>query len=362
MSVNDHLNQSFWDTYQSLIEHPKIKKFQEEFQSLKTQAIDPEIWDKPKKAGKINQKLKAYEKDIDLVTQLKSIVENYNLAKELEDQQAMEQYAKQAIESLAEVENMLLFDGKYDDRGIVMNIHSGAGGVDAQDWARMLADMYQNFFRHMDWQSTIIDISLTEEGGIKFISLDVQGYNVYGYMQTEIGVHRLVRISPFNSGGTRETSFAQVEILPQGLDEDSKIQEIQEDELKWDYFMASGKGGQSVNTTYSAVRLTHIPTGIVVSCQNERDQRQNKNQALKYLKNKLAALEIQKQQEHTQEVRGELKANEFGSQIRNYVLHPYKLVKDTRTGWETSDTDSIINHGLLLPLILDVKKFMTKNL
>jgi peptide chain release factor 2 len=305
---------------------------------------------------KINQELSQLNKQLEPIIQIQEVLENYQIAKELADIESQQILNKEIFKLLSEVQNILLFDGKYDDRGVIMSLYAGAGGVDAQDWTRMLLHAYQTFAKKMSWESELVNLSLSEEGGVKSVTLEISGYNVYGYLQTEIGVHRLVRISPFNSGGTRETSFAQVEILPKDLDKDLEMAEIQESDLKWDYFMSSGKGGQSVNTTYSAVRLSHLPTKTVVTCQNQRDQQQNKAQALKYLKNKLAAIEIQKKQEHQTKVRGELKANEFGSQIRNYVLHPYKMIKDLRSGFEITDIDSVLVYGDFLPLIISVKK------
>jgi len=208
----------------------------------------------------------------------------------------------------------------------------------------------------MNWEVNLISLSNGEEGGVKSATIEVRGLQSYGYLKEEAGVHRLVRISPFNSGGTRETSFALVEVIPDNVIDEVEAFEIKEEDLKWDTFMAGGKGGQSVNTTYSAVRVTHLPTKIVVVCQNERNQIQNRQIALKHLKNKLAVLEVQKHQELKKELRGEFHSPEWGSQIRNYVLHPYKLVKDTRSGFETTNVDKILEQGELLEIIWSVKK------
>jgi peptide chain release factor 2 len=232
---------------------------------------------------------------------------------------------------------------KYDNHDAIISIHAGAGGVDAQDWAEMLLRMYLRYFETKKFKVAIVDESRGSEAGIKSVVLEISGPYVYGYLKSEAGVHRLVRQSPFNSTHTRETSFALVEILPVIHQGEFKINM---DEIDIEAKTSRGHGGQSVNTTYSAIRATHKPTGISVTIQNERSQSQNKEQALKILTAKLAHLEEQRQQEEKLKIRGEFHSAEWGNQIRSYVLHPYKLVKDHRTNYETSDAAGVLEGNL----------------
>lgn len=234
-----------------------------------------------------------------------------------------------------------LLSGRFDDHGAIFSIHAGAGGTDAQDWADMLLRMYLRFAEQKAFVTEIVDKSVGGEAGIKSVTVHVRGPYAYGYLKCEAGVHRLVRLSPFNPSHTRETSFALIEVLPD-LSEREAVTLDQKD-LKIEANTASGHGGQSVNTTYSAIRITHIPTGLKVSIQNERSQHQNKELALKILAAKLQTLEEQKLQEEKKQLRGEFKSAEWGNQIRSYVLHPYHLVKDHRTNFETSDTEAVLS-------------------
>ena len=233
------------------------------------------------------------------------------------------------------------FSDKYDDHDAILSIHGGAGGLDAQDWAEMLHRMYLRFCEKRGFKTEILDFNRNPEGGIKSATFEVHGDHAYGYLKSEAGVHRLIRLSPFNPARTRETSFALVEVLP--ILEAQEETELDPKDLKIEAKTASGHGGQSVNTTYSAIRITHIPTGITVSIQNERSQTQNKEQALKILKAKLKKLEEEKNLEEKLKLRGEFKSPEWGNQIRSYTLHPYKLVKDHRTNFESNDPDKILD-------------------
>lgn len=234
-----------------------------------------------------------------------------------------------------------LLSGKYDACNAIMNIHAGAGGTEAQDWADMLFRMYKMYAEKNGYKLTVIDVLEGDEAGIKNINFIIEGENAYGYLKAEKGIHRLVRISPFDANSRRHTSFASVEVIPE-LEESGEI-EIKPDELKIDTFRSSGAGGQHINKTESAIRITHIPTGIVVSCQTQRSQIQNKEVAMKMLISKLAEKQEREEMEHLAQIKGEIKKIEWGSQIRSYVFCPYTLVKDHRTGCETSDIQAVMN-------------------
>lgn len=235
----------------------------------------------------------------------------------------------------------MLLSGKYDNKNCILEIHSGAGGTEACDWAMMLYRMYSRWCEKKDYKIKILDYQEGDETGIKSCSIKVSGENAYGYLKCEKGVHRLVRLSPFDANNKRHTSFASVELTPE-IDHELNI-EIQETDLKIDVYRSSGCGGQGVNTTDSAVRITHLPTKTVVTCQNERSQIQNKEEALRVLKIKLQILEEEKREKEMNNIKGETKNIEFGSQIRSYVMHPYSLVKDHRTNIETANVAKVLD-------------------
>ena len=247
---------------------------------------------------------------------------------------------------VSELEIYLLLSGPYDKNNCILEIHSGAGGTEACDWAMMLYRMYTRYCEKQNYKIEVLDYQEGEEVGIKSASILVKGSYAYGYLKCEKGVHRLVRLSPFDANNKRHTSFASVEVTPE-LDKNIDI-EIDPNDLKIDVYRSGGAGGQHVNTTDSAVRITHLPTKIVVTCQNERSQIQNKEMALNILKGKLKLLELEKQNKALSELKGEQRNIEFGSQIRSYVLHPYSLIKDSRTGIETSNVDKILDGDINL--------------
>jgi peptide chain release factor 2 len=323
--------------------------------SLEKELEDPSIWGNPRKASELNQKLAKIDRELDQKTHINGLIASIDVAFDFELESDFEDLKKELDKGLEEIQNSQFMNGKFDSQGVILSLHAGAGGNDAQDWTAMLCSMYQAFAKNQEWSCSIISLSLGEEAGVKSASIEIQGENAYGLLKEEAGVHRLVRISPFNSGGTRETSFAMIEVLPNNLNSEVNI-EIPEKEIRVDTFMSGGKGGQGVNTTYSAVRLVHIPTGISVQCQDQRSQIQNKARALEVLTNRLAAIELRKQKEFEREIKGGLVSNEWGSQIRSYTLHPYKMVKDHRSGWESADVLKVVEQGDILPIIWSVKK------
>lgn len=249
-------------------------------------------------------------------------------------------------ERFSAMEFQMLLSGEFDSRNAIMSLHAGAGGTDANDWVAMLLRMYTRFAERHGFAVELLDESRGEEAGFKSVTFAVRGRYAYGWLRSEHGVHRLVRISPFDAEQMRHTTFALAEVLPEFAEVDHKAIDIDPEDLRIDTFMASGKGGQSVNTTYSAVRITHIPTGISVSCQNERSQSQNKDTAMKVLQSKLYRLMVEARAEKLSDVKGEHKTAAWGNQIRSYVLHPYKMVKDHRTDIETTDTEAVLNGEL----------------
>lgn len=247
-------------------------------------------------------------------------------------------------EEIEKLNLLLLLNGPYDSKDCILEIHSGAGGTEACDWANMLYRMYTRWCETKGYKMELLDYQAGDEAGIKSVSVKVKGLNAYGYLKNEKGVHRLVRLSPFDSNNRRHTSFASVEVTPE-IEVDNTI-EIDEKDLKIDVYRSTGAGGQGVNTTDSAVRVTHLPTKIVVTCQNERSQIQNKEQAIKVLKSKLLIRKLEEQEKELQAVKGEQMDNAFGSQIRSYVMHPYSMVKDHRTNYETSNVGAVLDGDL----------------
>lgn len=258
---------------------------------------------------------------------------------------------KQKVEELSFI---LLLDGPYDKNDCILEIHPGAGGTESCDWAMMLYRMYTRWCEKKKYKIEVLDYQDGEEAGIKNVSIRVKGTNAYGYLKNEKGVHRLVRLSPFDSNNRRHTSFASVEITPE-IEKDNDI-EIDEKDLKIDVYRSTGAGGQGVNTTDSAVRITHLPTKIVVTCQNERSQIQNKEQALKVLKNKLLIRKLEHQEQALNEIKGDQANINFGSQIRSYVLHPYSMVKDHRTNIETSNVNKVLDGDIDLFIEANLKQ------
>jgi len=312
---------------------------------LEEKSAQEGFWNDAQKAGEIMKELEAFKNEIvdfeNLEKTTNDLSELLEMAENEKDQKEIENQIIKLEKDFEKLEFQTLFSGEYDKNDVILSIHSGAGGVDAQDWAEMLMRMYLRFSEKNNFKTKIIDQSRGQEAGIKSATIEIEGHWAYGNLQGEAGVHRLVRLSPFNSDNLRQTSFALVEILPV-ISEIDEVK-IEDKDLRIDVYRSSGAGGQSVNTTDSAVRITHIPTETVVTCQNERSQLQNKEKAFKILKAKLHQKYLKEKEAEKQKLRGEYHSAEWGSQIRSYVVHPYKMVKDHRTKFETSETEKVLD-------------------
>ena len=319
----------------------EIKKLEEETNDFK-------FWDDNNRAQRVIAKLNNLKFTTDNIVSLRSDVSDaLDLISLLEEEYDEDIYSyvlgvhKDLFERMNSLELELLLSGPYDSNDAILEIHSGAGGTEACDWALMLYRMYTRWCEKKGYNFEIIDILDGDEAGIKRVSMLVKGLNAYGYLKCEKGIHRLVRLSPFDSSNKRHTSFASVEVMPL-FDSDIDI-EVRDEDLKIDVYRSSGAGGQGVNTTDSAVRITHLPTKIVVTCQNERSQIKNKEKALSILKGKLKLLELEEKEKELASIRGDVKNIDFGSQIRSYVMHPYSMVKDHRTDVQTSNVSKVMD-------------------
>ena len=307
---------------------------------------EPGFWDDLDKATNTNKELSTLKKETTL----------YNdINKQLEDNNEIEEDLNKLQKNIDELEINTLFTNEYDTSDCYLEIHPGAGGTESCDWASMLLRMYERFCDKNNFSHEIIEYQPGEEAGVKSVTLHIKGEYAFGYLKSEKGVHRLVRISPFDSNARRHTSFASVLVIPE-INQDINI-EIKEEDIRIDTYCASGHGGQGVNTTPSAVRITHFPSKIVVTCQNERSQLQNKQQAMNVLKSKLFQIEQEKKQEELNKLKGITNKIDFGSQIRSYVLEPYTMVKDYRSNYETSEASKVLDGDLkeLIESILKTK-------
>lgn len=320
----------------------------EALQELDTKTQEAGFWDDHENAQKVMKEKKSIENKIngyeDLASEIDDIEVLIDLAEEAEDSSMTEEITQAfdtASQKLEDLRLATLLTGEYDKNNAIISLHGGSGGTDAKDWAEMLFRMYIRWAERKGYKVRILDYQEEKEGGINSATALVEGENAYGYLKNEKGVHRLVRISPYDSSGRRHTSFASVDVIPE-IDDDITI-EIDPDDLRIDTFRSSGAGGQHVNKTDSAIRITHIPTNIVVSCQNERSQHQNRDTAMKLLMSKLVELKEQEHKENLKELQGDYSQITWGSQIRSYVFHPYTMVKDHRTGAEVGNVSAVMD-------------------
>lgn len=329
----------------------QIREKQQELQKLKKQSEASDFWQDNLNASQTMQQIANLEEIVTPWLVLKQETQDLKDLLQMQDnslQNELSSHLEQLQDKYAKLQKQLRFTGQYDACDAIVSIHAGAGGTDAQDWAQMLLRMYTRWAESQNIKVTLLDESPGEEAGIKSASFELSGSYIYGKMRGEHGVHRLVRLSPFNADAKRQTSFAKVEVLPK-IETPEEVP-IDESDLKIDVFRSGGKGGQSVNTTDSAVRITHLPTGIVVSIQNERSQLQNKETAMTILRSKLVQLKEEQHLETLTEIKGPNQSAEWGNQIRSYVLHPYTMVKDLRTRHETTNAQGVLD-GELNPFI-----------
>jgi peptide chain release factor 2 len=309
----------------------------------------PGFWDKPETAQEVGRKRARVEKRIasgeEILNKDSELDVLLELQREGEPVDAeIDEVMAQLETEITAIEMTMKLSGEHDERDVILAIHPGAGGTESQDWAEMLLRMYLRYAERKGWSAEIVDYQSGEEAGLKSATVMVRGDYAYGYMKSEHGVHRLVRISPFDAAKRRHTSFASVYVYPD-IDEEIQI-EINDKDLRVDTYRSSGAGGQHVNVTDSAVRITHLPSGIVVTCQNERSQHKNRDVAMKLLRSKLYQLEVDKRQEDQEKLEGEKKDIAFGSQIRSYVMQPYQMIKDLRTGYEVGDVQRVMDGDL----------------
>ena len=328
-----------------------VENLKDQIEKKRAMSLDPQIYSNPALAGKINKDLKVMTNKVEMLETLNrkvSDMSDYIDMCEIEGDETIVADVNKELsileKDISELYLSTLLSGEYDNNNAFIKIHSGAGGTESCDWAQMLQRMYEMFASKNGLKTYVQDVVDGDGAGVKSVTLKVEGDNAYGYLKSEMGVHRLVRISPFDSNKRRHTSFASIEVMPE-LSTDVNV-EIRSEDLKVDVYRSGGAGGQHVNTTDSAVRITHIPTGTVVACQNERSQLKNRETAMSMLKSKLIALELEKKMQESLALKGESKKIEWGSQIRSYVFCPYTMVKDHRTGHETSDVYGVMDGNI----------------
>lgn len=366
-SITDYKNalRDYQNDLETLKETLKISSLREKIKDLDEEMLKEGFWDDNEKATAIIDEANGYKSVLEDYEQLDNLLAEIDagieLLEELDDEglrtetRSMIKKAKKDLDSLT---LSTYLSGKYDKEDAILSINAGAGGTEAQDWAGILYRMYTRYAEHQGYNVEVLDILKDDEAGISSATLKISGTNAYGYLKSEKGVHRLVRISPFDSGGRRHTSFASVDVYP-NLDTQVAV-DINEEDLRIDTYRSSGAGGQHVNVTDSAVRITHIPTGVVVQCQNERSQTQNREQAMKMLHSRLLAIAEQERKDEIADIQGDYSQIAWGSQIRSYVLHPYTMVKDHRTDLEKGDAERVLD-GDIQDFIEESLKYIKNN-
>ena len=336
--------QDLKDVTESLELDKKTRRIEE----LDLEISAPDFWDNPEKSNKIVKEAKNLKDTVDVLKGLKTSYDDVLTLIEMayeENDESMVEDIRNELNSFEQTLETLrlktLLTGQYDSNNAILRINAGAGGTESCDWASMLYRMYSRWAEKKGYQIEVLDLLDGDEAGIKSVSFQVNGENAYGYLKSEQGVHRLVRISPFNAQGKRQTSFVSLDVMPE-IEDDTAL-EIRDEDLRIDTYRSSGAGGQHINKTSSAIRITHIPTGVVVACQNERSQLQNKNKAMQMLRGKLLAIKEQEEEAMKKGIQGDLKAINFGSQIRSYFLQPYQMVKDHRTNEECANADAVLD-------------------
>ncbi|MGI6154140.1 MAG: peptide chain release factor 2 [Christensenellaceae bacterium] len=355
MIIADEQKQKLQDLEQLLTETIKsldLEKLREELAALNEQMESPDFWNDVEAANMVNRQATPLKAKITNCERLQSSLEDLKVLLEMAEEEQDEETYNEFLNELDEFEKQVtsfhletLLSGKYDANNAILSLHAGAGGTEAQDWAEMLMRMYTRWAERHGYKVTVLDYLDGDDAGIKSVTMRIEGENAYGYLRNEKGVHRLVRISPFDSNARRHTSFSSVDIMPEVEDEDNDI-EIPADDIRVDTYRSSGAGGQHVNKTSSAIRITHFPTGIVVQCQNERSQLQNRETAMRMLKSKLAEKREEERLAEMSKLKGDQKKIEWGSQIRSYVFCPYTMVKDHRTNTETGNINAVMDGEL----------------